>query len=133
MKNFGVARLTRERKAYGREAKGGARRLNQGSAVAFLKSGQSSRSTAMAESFLRSRIRPDESKDKATEQFSRVADQTEGVATRLAEQGREADERMQQVSGNMKRALDTSLQDQPMATLAMAAVVGFVIGAIWKS
>ena len=40
---------------------------------------------------------------------------------------------MQQVSGNMKRALDTSLQDQPMATLAMAAVVGFVIGAIWKS
>ena len=72
-------------------------------------------------------------KDKATEQFSRVADQTEGVATRFVEQGREAGERMQEVSGNMKRALDTSLKDQPMVTLAMAAVVGFVIGAIWKS
>jgi len=73
-------------------------------------------------------------KDKATEQFSGVADdQTEGVATRFVEQGREAGERMQEVSGNMKRALDTSLKDQPMVTLAMAAVVGFVIGAIWKS
>ena len=36
-------------------------------------------------------------KNKATEQFSKVADQTEGVATRLAEHGREAGERMQQV------------------------------------
>jgi hypothetical protein len=33
----------------------------------------------------------------------------------------------------MKTAVDRSLKDQPMATLAMAAVVGFVIGAIWKS
>jgi ElaB/YqjD/DUF883 family membrane-anchored ribosome-binding protein len=72
-------------------------------------------------------------KDKAADQFSKVADQTEGVANRLAEHGREAGERMQEVSGNMKRALDTSLKDQPMATLAIAAVVGFVIGAIWKS
>ena len=72
-------------------------------------------------------------KDKAADQFSKVADQTEGVVNRLAEHGREAGERMQEVSGNMKRALDTSLKDQPMATLAIAAVVGFVIGAIWKS
>jgi len=99
-----------------------------------VKSRQPSRSTAMAQS---SYGRPSDQmsnlKDKATEQFSKVADQTEGVATRLAEQGREAGERMQEVSGNMKRALDTSLKDQPMATLAMVAVVGFVIGAIWKS
>lgn len=72
-------------------------------------------------------------KDKAADQFSKVADQTEGVANRLVEHGREAGERMQEVSVNMKRALDTSLKDQPMATLAIAAVVGFVIGAIWKS
>jgi len=37
------------------------------------------------------------------------------------------------VAGNLKGALDTSLKDQPMATLAFAAVVGFVLGAIWKS
>ena len=48
-------------------------------------------------------------------------------------QGREAGERMQEVAGNMKGALDRSVKDQPMATLAMAAVVGFVLGALWKS
>jgi ElaB/YqjD/DUF883 family membrane-anchored ribosome-binding protein len=72
-------------------------------------------------------------KDKASDQFSKVADQAEGVANRLAEQGREAGERVQEVAGNMKGAVDKSLKDQPMATLAMAAVVGFVLGAIWKS
>jgi ElaB/YqjD/DUF883 family membrane-anchored ribosome-binding protein len=72
-------------------------------------------------------------KDKATDQFGRVADQAEGMANRLAEQGRDAGERVQEVAGNMKGALDRSIKDQPMATLAMAAVLGFVLGAIWKS
>jgi hypothetical protein len=36
-------------------------------------------------------------------------------------QGREAGERMQEMSGNIKRALDTSLQDPPLATLAIPA------------
>ena len=30
-------------------------------------------------------------------------------------------------------AVDKSVKDQPMATLALAAVVGFVLGAIWKA
>ena len=72
-------------------------------------------------------------KDKATDQLGRVADQAEGMANRLAEQGRDAGERVQEVAGNVKGALDRSLKDQPMATLAMAAVLGFVLGAIWKS
>jgi ElaB/YqjD/DUF883 family membrane-anchored ribosome-binding protein len=72
-------------------------------------------------------------KDKATDQFGRVADQAEGMANRLAEQGRDAGERVQEVAGNVKGAIDRSLKDQPMATLAMAAVLGFVLGAIWKS
>ena len=72
-------------------------------------------------------------KDKAADQFSKAADQVEGAASRVAEQGREAGERMQEVAGNFKGALDKSIKDQPMATLAMAAVVGFVLGALWKS
>jgi ElaB/YqjD/DUF883 family membrane-anchored ribosome-binding protein len=40
---------------------------------------------------------------------------------------------MQEVASNMKTALDRSVKDQPMATLAVAAVVGFVLGAIWKT
>jgi ElaB/YqjD/DUF883 family membrane-anchored ribosome-binding protein len=71
--------------------------------------------------------------DKATEKFRDVADQAEHFASRVAEQGREAGDQMQQVAGNVKSAVDKSVKDQPMATLAMAAVLGFVLGAIWKS
>jgi ElaB/YqjD/DUF883 family membrane-anchored ribosome-binding protein len=71
--------------------------------------------------------------DKAKDQFRNVADQAENVANRMAEQGREVGDRVQEVAGNFKGAVDRSVKDQPMATLAMAAVVGFVLGALWKS
>jgi ElaB/YqjD/DUF883 family membrane-anchored ribosome-binding protein len=71
--------------------------------------------------------------DRAKDQFRSVADQAEGVANRVAEQGREVGERVQEVAGNFKGAVDRSVKDQPMATLAMAAVTGFVLGALWKS
>ena len=60
--------------------------------------------------------------DKATDQFSHMADQAENVASRVADQGREAGERVQEVAGNFKGAVDRSVKDQPMATLAVAAV-----------
>jgi ElaB/YqjD/DUF883 family membrane-anchored ribosome-binding protein len=72
-------------------------------------------------------------KEKATEQFNRMADQAENVANQAVRQGREAGERVQEVAGNFKTALDKSIADQPMATLAVAAVVGFLLGALWKS
>jgi ElaB/YqjD/DUF883 family membrane-anchored ribosome-binding protein len=71
--------------------------------------------------------------DKATDQFKHIADRAESVANRVSEQGREAGERVQEVAGNFKGAVDRSVKDQPMATLAMAAVLGFVLGALWKS
>jgi ElaB/YqjD/DUF883 family membrane-anchored ribosome-binding protein len=71
--------------------------------------------------------------DKATDQFRSAADKAENVANRVVEQGREAGERVQEVAGNFKSAVDRSVKDQPMATLGMAAVVGFVLGALWKS
>jgi ElaB/YqjD/DUF883 family membrane-anchored ribosome-binding protein len=71
--------------------------------------------------------------DKATDQFGRVADQAEAIANRVTEQGRDAAERVQEVAGNFKGAVDRSVKDQPMATLAVAAVLGFVLGALWKS
>ena len=74
-----------------------------------------------------------EIKEKATEQFERLADQAEGVANRVAEQGRQAGERVQEVAGNFKGAVDRSVKEQPLTTLALAAVVGFVLGALWKT
>lgn len=71
--------------------------------------------------------------DTATDQFGKVADTVESVATKVAEHGREAGQQVQEVAGNIKGAVDKSVKDQPMATLAMAAVVGFVLGALWKS
>jgi ElaB/YqjD/DUF883 family membrane-anchored ribosome-binding protein len=67
--------------------------------------------------------------DKATDQFKQAADQVEGLASQVTEQGRQA----QQVAGNLKSGVDKSVKDQPMATLALAAAVGFVLGALWKS
>jgi len=71
--------------------------------------------------------------DKASDQFKNVAEQAESAVNRVTEQGREVGERMQEVAGNLKGAVDRSVKDQPMATLAMVAVVGFVLGALWKS
>jgi ElaB/YqjD/DUF883 family membrane-anchored ribosome-binding protein len=67
--------------------------------------------------------------DTATQLRHKVED----AASKVAEQGREAGERVQAVAGNIKGAVDKSVKDQPMATLAMAAVLGFVLGALWKS
>ena len=71
--------------------------------------------------------------ERATDQLRSMADRASGTASRVAEQGREAGERVQDVAGNFKGAVDKSVKDQPMATLAMVAAVGFVLGALWKS
>ena len=62
-----------------------------------------------------------------------VADHVESAVKTVAERGRVAGENVQQVAGNLKSAVDTSVRDQPMATLAVAAALGFVLGALWKS
>jgi len=81
----------------------------------------------------RATVQFDRMADKAKNQFRGMADQAESVASRAAEQGRDAQERVREVAGNFKGAVDRSVKDQPMATLALVAVVGFVLGALWKS
>jgi ElaB/YqjD/DUF883 family membrane-anchored ribosome-binding protein len=71
--------------------------------------------------------------DKASDQFRNVADQVEGMASRVADQGREMGQQVGQVADRFKGAVDKSVKEQPMTTLALAAVVGFVLGALWKS
>ena len=72
-------------------------------------------------------------KDKASDQFKKVTDQAEDLANRVTEHGREVTERVGEVAGNFKGAVDRSVKHQPMATLAVAAALGFVLGALWKS
>jgi len=71
--------------------------------------------------------------ERATDQFRTMADQAEQVANRAGEQGRAAGQRMQEVAGNFKGAVDKSVKEQPTMTLFIAAAVGFVLGALWKS
>lgn len=72
-------------------------------------------------------------RDKAGDQLGKMADQMESVAKSVAQQGREVGENVKEVAGNMKTAVDASVKDQPMATLAVVAALGFVLGALWKS
>ena len=70
-------------------------------------------------------------KDQATGQIKKVAEQVEGYASDTMDKLR--DTGAGEVAGNLKGAVDKSVKDQPMATLALAAAVGFVLGAIWKA
>jgi ElaB/YqjD/DUF883 family membrane-anchored ribosome-binding protein len=70
---------------------------------------------------------------KATDQIERVVSSVEQTARTIADQGRQAGEQVGVVADNFKTAVDKSVKDQPLTTLAVAAAMGFVIGAIWKS
>ena len=74
----------------------------------------------------------DTPKERATERFERLAEKATDQFRNLADRSRDAGERMQEVAGNLKGAVDKSVKEQPMATLALAAIAGFVLGALWK-
>ncbi len=71
--------------------------------------------------------------DKATRTMHDAAGQAEHLASRAAEEARIVGGNVQEVAGNIQGAVSKSVKEQPMATLAMVAVVGFVLGALWKS
>ena len=107
--------------------------LNKSQAAAFCETQHNKGAIPHGPEHIRRSDQMSDLKDKAGDQFTTRADQAESVANRVADQGREAAEGMQDVAGNLKGAIDKSIKDQPMATLAVAAVAGFVLGAIWKS
>ncbi|MBS0270581.1 MAG: hypothetical protein JSS54_16620 [Proteobacteria bacterium] len=68
----------------------------------------------------------DDIKGKAKQTFDEASDRAQEIAGQARQQ-------VGDVAGNVKGAIDKSVKDQPIATLVMAAAVGFVIGALWKS
>jgi ElaB/YqjD/DUF883 family membrane-anchored ribosome-binding protein len=70
---------------------------------------------------------------KAGEKVDRVIHEADATVRTIGAQGRDAGERVTEVAGNVKTAIDKSLKEQPMATLAIAAALGLVVGALWKS
>jgi ElaB/YqjD/DUF883 family membrane-anchored ribosome-binding protein len=74
--------------------------------------------------------------DKASDIATKVADKAGKVRDSVEEMApslREARESVAEVGGNIYSAVDDSVKSQPMATLAVAAGIGFVLGALWKS
>ena len=60
------------------------------------------------------------------------AEEAEEMAGKVAEQAREYGEKAQEAVKNFKPYVDKSMKEQPIATLGVAAVIGFVLGALWK-
>jgi ElaB/YqjD/DUF883 family membrane-anchored ribosome-binding protein len=70
--------------------------------------------------------------DVATDKVKNVAENAEEIAGKVAAQARGYGEKAQDTVKNFKPYVDKSMRDQPMATLGVAAVIGFVLGALWK-
>ena len=52
---------------------------------------------------------------------------------RIMEAASDAAQQVQDVIGNVKRAMNKSVKGEPLTTLIMAGAVGFVLGALWRS
>lgn len=65
--------------------------------------------------------------------IDRAMEGAQTAARQVADAGADAQKSMQEVAGNVGRAVEKSVKEQPTATLLIAAAVGFVVGALWKS
>lgn len=70
--------------------------------------------------------------DVATDKVKNAAETAEEFAGKVAEQAVEYGKKAQQAVENFKPYVERSMKEQPMATLGIAAVIGFALGALWK-
>jgi ElaB/YqjD/DUF883 family membrane-anchored ribosome-binding protein len=70
--------------------------------------------------------------DTATDKLKGAADRAHELAGDVSRQAREYGEEAQDAARQVRPFVERSLKDQPMVTLAAAAVIGFVLGALWK-
>ena len=70
--------------------------------------------------------------DTAADQLKHVGDNAQEIAGKVMDQAREYGEKAQEAAKNVKPYVEKSMKEQPMATLAVASVIGFVLGALWK-
>lgn len=70
--------------------------------------------------------------DTATDQLKGAADRAQELAGDVSRQASEYGEKAQDAARQVKPFVEKSLKEQPMTTLAAAAAIGFVLGALWK-
>jgi ElaB/YqjD/DUF883 family membrane-anchored ribosome-binding protein len=74
------------------------------------------------------RTHPDGFEDKLKEASAGAQE----LAGNIAEQARAYGEKAQEAAREFKPFVEKSMKDKPMQTLAGAAAIGFLLGAIWK-
>lgn len=66
------------------------------------------------------------------ERVKDTAAEVQDYAGKVGEQVREYGEKAQDAARKLKPYVERSIKEQPMATLAVASLIGFVLGALWK-
>lgn len=61
-----------------------------------------------------------------------LMDKASDAAQSVADQGRYVAKKVQESSEDAYNSVERSVRDQPMAAIALAAVLGFAVGALWK-
>ena len=70
--------------------------------------------------------------DKGSAAWQRARPSVEGVVSDAQEKGREVIDAARDVTDNFVDAIDKSIKNRPYTTLALFAVVGFLLGATWR-
>jgi ElaB/YqjD/DUF883 family membrane-anchored ribosome-binding protein len=69
---------------------------------------------------------------KGNKAWGRAKSTAEGYASDVQDMGAEAVGAVREVGDNVVDAIDESLRKRPYTTLAIAAGIGFVFGAVWR-
>jgi ElaB/YqjD/DUF883 family membrane-anchored ribosome-binding protein len=70
--------------------------------------------------------------DNASDSLKDAGESAQEMAGKVTEQAREYGEKAQEAARQVKPLVEKSLREQPIVTLAGAAVIGFVLGSLWK-
>ena len=68
----------------------------------------------------------------ATDQLNKAADSAQAFVENIADQAKVYGEKAQEAVREFKPYVEKSMKEQPTGTLAVAAVIGFALGALWK-
>jgi ElaB/YqjD/DUF883 family membrane-anchored ribosome-binding protein len=70
--------------------------------------------------------------EAAKDRFKDAAARTQKYAEKISEQLGEYGEKAQDAVRNFQPFVRNSMKERPIATLAVASLVGFALGALWK-
>jgi ElaB/YqjD/DUF883 family membrane-anchored ribosome-binding protein len=68
----------------------------------------------------------------ATDRLKDAGERAQEMASEVAKQACQYGEKAEDVAREFRPFVERSLREQPMATLAATAVIGFALGALWK-